>query len=1280
MVSVRLRAVMRLCSHTIRCLAVACAGAVLAAEGPPKPLTATIIELKQPDSRNSAPTTFLLKTDADLDALMAQAKQFVATGQHGPAIEIYQGVIEKAEDRVVAAPVEGGADETARLFLPAADAARRALLDGPKAMRMAYAARFEAETTKQVDAAAAGGDVAALRRIASRFPATAAAQRARWRCATWLADTGDFAAAAAAWEEFLALQPTLGAADEDMAMTLAQQTLALARSGQVGRARQTLARLEKDFATTKRVIGGTELGVVDFVRRALAVAKTRTAAVALPEAFAPTPQWATQTKEELAPFVCANSGRIFTRTLKSIACLEMASGKRLWELPAMMQNTAESAALRMQIPGASSDREVVGQQRYAVSATPEMVCYVENSPPGGANFEMPAMVMGRGPGPIMPQINKFAGSSRLTARDALSGRLRWCIGRGEGRDEFSRDARWVSSPVIAGNQVFVIALHIQSFHLVCLDAADGRLVWRSLISHRAEGGMNFQGLRDLSSASAPCVADGCVLCLTNGGVFAGFDQLTGEPRWFCQYTPLVVSGVNMVPPTRLAPVNPVLAREQFAVILPADADQVMAFDIGTGRMLWRQPRKERRFLAGIATGKNEGELMLLTGATAAALSLDTGKQVWEKALDANAGRSVLRGGTLYWPSRYRGVVQLDVSSGRELRCSASASAEFRHLAEADTALMAVGRHSLTVLRSLGDALDEMTRRVESTPAEEGAWRQRGELNLQAARFAEAFEDLTKALALQRKTRTSHAQTEALLFRCCLEMTARDSAKSSAWLERAAEFATTAAMRSERWLRVADAHETRKSWPAAADALQQILDHETEAWLDQPESDGGSGARLAGGRVSNRSVAAQRLEQLAEAHGVGVSSHAEATARRQLADAVQHRDTGALMEITAQHPVGETQERAWLMLAAWRFEARQWDAAADVLQQFLLAEPHAVHGGDAALGVALAGIQSARGGLARKGLALLETLPPKTRVSFGSVVGSAADVRQSLSREMPLPSPPREVEPGNQAVREPGREISLLPGADNLAGGRLFVDGRQFVRVGPDGARVVWTSAPVVEKRGETASAGAVVLTDSVIVFCGTQMVALDADTGKLLWVERGVMMGNLSAAVPAVVFGPAQVVIQGGGIMQMMANGRPMTSGLRTLFVAGQQLLRMDAAGRVASFSPRSGKAGWSVRLPEPAGVWAIAAMRTSGRYVALAAAAGEQTPEIVPAAAGLGKFVFKQTGDSAGEIRVAMLDVWRGRLLAVWNVPKDWPEFSIRPDGRVQWAENRESKSDNRQ
>ena len=89
--------------------------------------------------------------------------------------------------------------------------------------------------------------------------------------------------------------------------------------------------------------------------------------------------------------------------------------------------------------------------------------------------------------------------------------------------------------------------------------------------------------------------------------------------------------------------------------------------------------------------------------------------------------------------------------------------------------------------------------------------------------------------------------------------------------------------------------------------------------------------------------------------------------------------------------------------------------------------------------------------------------------------------------------------------------------------------------------------------------------------------------------------------------------------MQMMANGRPMTSGLRTLFVAGQQLLRMDAAGRVASFSPRSGKAGWSVRLPEPAGVWAIAAMRTSGRYVALAAAAGEQTPEIVPAAAGLG-------------------------------------------------------------
>ncbi|MCX6899409.1 MAG: PQQ-binding-like beta-propeller repeat protein [Verrucomicrobia bacterium] len=1191
--------------------------------------------------------TFLLKTDADLDALMVQGNQLAATGQHGAAIEIFQGLIEKAEDRVVAVSGEDGADESTRLFLPATDAARRALLAGSKALRAEYAARFEGQAAAQVEVALAANDTAVLARTAAMFPATVAAQRARWWCGALLADAGDFASAAAVWDEFLALQPTMGSAGADLPLTLAQQSLALARSGQLAGARGALARLEKESPTARRRIGGSEQSVVECARRAIVAMATVEGDVVFPETFAPTPQWRAQTDSELAPFARVSGGRAFVRTLKSIACLEIATGKRLWEMPAAMQPLAAPSS-RVHISGGMSEREVAGQQRFVVAAAPEMVCFVENSPDGAANIEVRGVVMFGGPGPVMPQPRKFAGSSQLTARDARSGRLRWRVGQGEGRDEFSRVARWISPPTIIGDRVFIIALHIQSYHLVCLDAADGRKVWHKLISHRLEGGLGWQGGVEMASASALRVTAGRILCLTNGGVFACFDQLTGEPRWFCQYTALMISGVNVMPPTKLAAVNPILAHERVAVILPADTDQVMAFDIGSGRMLWRQPREQQRFLVGVASEDADAKaVVVLSGTSAAARTLDDGKPVWNKLLEAGAGRPVLRHGKLYALTQSRGVVQIDAQSGREVCSSPIPAGEFRHFAEGDTSLMAIGSRSVAALRSFAKAIEEMARHVESAPDDPRRWRERGELNLQSARIPEAIEDLTKARALQQKACTGRAETDALLFRCNMEMAARDSGKSLAWLERAGAYTTTAVARSERWLRIADAQETRGNWAAAREALQQILDHETGAWLDVPGSSEPSGARLVGGRVLNRSVAAQRLERLVEAHGRGVAVRVETTARRRLTEAIKHRDARGLAEIVVSYPVGEAHEQAWLALAAQEFLAREFDETAETLLWLLRAEPAAARRGDAALGVTLAGVRAGRGSLARHGLALMEALTPKARLSFGGVTGTAATLRRTLSQQAPSAEAAREVGQGNEEDRKPGREIGLLRGADDLAGGRLFIENRKLVRVAPDGARVMWTSMEVVEKRGRSDSPPvAGVLLDTVLLFRGSQAVALDADTGKLLWQEHGVRLENLPD-------------VRGSEVLQRMvalviASGRSPTPGWRMMFVAGNQLFRVKTSGEIALLSPRSGKAVWSVRLPEAVGVWAAATVRESGSYVALVAGGG----------------------GSATEFRVAVLDAMRGRLLALWDVPKDRPDFAIRADGRVQLVESEESKS----
>ncbi|MFZ2640673.1 MAG: PQQ-binding-like beta-propeller repeat protein, partial [Verrucomicrobiia bacterium] len=546
------------------------------------------------------------------------------------------------------------------------------------------------------------------------------------------------------------------------------------------------------FPTARRTIGGSEQGVLEFTRRALVALVTAPDDAALPKAFAPTPQWRIQTDDEMAPFACVSDGRVFVRTLKNIACLENGTGKRLWEMPAPMQESAGSSS-RVHIGLRASEREVVGQQRFVVAATPEMVCFVETSPAGAANIEKRGLVVLGGPVRVLPDANRFAGSSRLTARDARSGRLRWRVGQGEGRDEFTRVARWISPPTIVGDRVFVIALHIQSYHLVCLDVADGRKLWHRLISHRLEGNLSWQGGVEMTSASALRVTAGRVLCLTNGGVFACFDQLTGEPCWFCQYTALVISGVNVMPPARLGPVNPILTHERVAIILPADTDQVMAFDIVTGRLLWRLAREQQRFLVGIAGQEaNARSLVVLGGSSAAARTLEDGSPVWSKLMDANAGRPVLCHGRLYALMKGRGVVQLDAQSGREVCTSLISAGELRHLDDGGGSLMAMGNRSVAMLRSFDDAIAEISRRVESAPEDPRRWRERGELNLRSARVPEAIEDLTRARALQQKVNADHAETDALLFRCNMEMAMRDSGRSLAWLDRAVAYATTTA--------------------------------------------------------------------------------------------------------------------------------------------------------------------------------------------------------------------------------------------------------------------------------------------------------------------------------------------------------------------------------------------------------------------------------------------------------------------------------------------------------
>jgi outer membrane protein assembly factor BamB len=215
----------------------------------------------------------------------------------------------------------------------------------------------------------------------------------------------------------------------------------------------------------------------------------------------------------------------------------------------------------------------------------------------------------------------------------------------------------------------------------------------------------------------------------------------------------------------------------------------------------------------------------------------------------------------------------------------------------------------------------------------------------------------------------------------------------------------------------------------------------------------------------------------------------------------------------------------------------------------------------------------------------------------------------------------------------------------LGGDRLFVESCRLVRIAADGSRLLWASAEVTDKRGALDSSPmAGVLGDTVLLFRGSQVVAFDADSGKLLWQERGVRLENLSEAPRGDVFRRMVALVA--------ASGRPAVPGWQTMFVADGQLFRVKTSGEITSLSPRNAATIWSVRLPEMAVAWAAASVRQVSCYLMLVAT----------------------TGGNAADNRVAVLDIAHGRSVAVWNLPKDRADFVVGEDGRLQLHESGET------
>ncbi len=166
---------------------------------------------------------------------------------------------------------------------------------------------------------------------------------------------------------------------------------------------------------------------------------------------------------------------------------------------------------------------------------------------------------------------ELKGSERVLCFDAVSGKSIWT--HAYERDyALSYPSGPRATPTVDGDRVYTLGAEGD---LVCLSAADGKVVWQRQLkeSYRTESPI-------WGYSAAPLVAGDLLYTLAGGegSTVVAFDKMTGEERWRA----LSASNIGYCPPTLMQAAG----REQLLIWDPVSLN---GLDPKTGAVLWETP-------------------------------------------------------------------------------------------------------------------------------------------------------------------------------------------------------------------------------------------------------------------------------------------------------------------------------------------------------------------------------------------------------------------------------------------------------------------------------------------------------------------------------------------------------------------------------------------------------------------------------------------------------------------------------------------------------------------
>jgi outer membrane protein assembly factor BamB len=271
---------------------------------------------------------------------------------------------------------------------------------------------------------------------------------------------------------------------------------------------------------------------------------------------------------------------------------------------------------------------------------------------GGGKEAMAAIfAAAAGQGRVFTNMKDEGGVLRLACLDEATGRQLWIAGKKDGRGVMDL-AHAASAPACIGGAVYVTAVMPRGeqgddYYLVCLNAADGRVVYETFLCTRMReprGGV-------LYPPAPVTISNGTIYVATNAGAVCAVDMVTGRLRWAALYDSRNAMAESPAE-NRFERANrrevsfaygaPV-AGNGVVVAAPPEVDTLLAFDAGKGDLLWTldNSRRTYAYLLGVRKGA-----VILSGAKVGAFDLKTGKPLWQAEGDVGAeigGRGFLSG-------------------------------------------------------------------------------------------------------------------------------------------------------------------------------------------------------------------------------------------------------------------------------------------------------------------------------------------------------------------------------------------------------------------------------------------------------------------------------------------------------------------------------------------------------------------------------------------------------------------------------------------------------------